>query len=167
MWNTRECAKSSVSTACLEVLNRRTDNVMARRERTNNVYSLWYRTTTKVMIYFVVINSVLSSFITYQRFTRVTRSVPLVVQEQLILPGHLRPSPGTDNVMARRERTNNDLQKNIQKTKALERRNAEISGDGRRCPGSISCSCITSGTDRVTLVNRWYVMNEHCLSFLF
>lgn len=89
MWNTRECANSSVSTACLEVLNRRTDNIMTRRERTNN-----------------------------------------------------------------------DLQKNIQKTKALERRNAEISGDGRRCPGSISCYCTTSGTDRVTLVNCWYVMNE-------
>ena len=83
MLTTRECAKSSVSTACLEVLNRRTDNTMARRERTNN-----------------------------------------------------------------------DLQKNIQKTKALERRNAEISGDGRRCPGRISFSCTTSGTDRVTLVNR-------------
>jgi hypothetical protein len=66
---------------------------ITRKAKRYTMYSLWYRTTTKVMIYFVVINSVLSSFITYQRFTRVTRSVPLVVQEQLILPGHLRPSP--------------------------------------------------------------------------
>ena len=60
----------------------------------------------------------------------------------------------TDNTMAKRKRTNNDLQYTAQKTKDRATRTPLKTGDKLRCSRRISSFCSTCGTRRVTLVTH-------------
>jgi len=58
--------------------------------------------------------------------------------------------------MAKRKRTNNDLQNTTQKTKDL----ATITGGNLRYSGKVSSSCSTSGTRRVAQVTNPVISHE-------
>jgi hypothetical protein len=61
--------------------------------------------------------------------------------------------------MAKRKRTNNDLQNTTQKTTDLETR-APLKPGCAMCLGSASSSCSTSGTLRIALVTNPVICDE-------
>jgi len=65
----------------------------------------------------------------------------------------------TDNTMAKRKRTNNDLQ-NIH-IKDRVTRNPLKTGGKLRWPGRVGSSCSTSGTHRVNLVTKPVISHEY------
>ena len=66
----------------------------------------------------------------------------------------------TDTTMAKRKRTNNDLQNTTQKTKDLAKRTPQKTGSVLRCSGMVSSSTSTCGTRRVTLVTNPVISHE-------
>ena len=66
--------------------------------------------------------------------------------------GVIRIRKSTDNGKKKKDkRTNNDLQNTTQKTKRSRNTNITKTGGGLRCSGSVSSSCSTSDTRRVTV----------------
>ena len=61
--------------------------------------------------------------------------------------------------MAKRKRTNNDLQNTTQKTTDLETR-APLKPGCAMCQGSASTTCSTSGTLRIALVTNPVICDE-------
>ena len=78
-----------------------------------------------------------------------------------ILKGAIRGrNRRTVNIMAKIKRTNNYLQNTTQKTKDPETRTSLKPGDELKCFGSVSSSCFTCDTRRVTLVTHQVISHE-------
>jgi len=64
--------------------------------------------------------------------------------------------------MAKRKRTNNDLQNITHKTKDRVTRTTLNTGDELMCPGRVGSSCSASGARRVTLVTSPILFFQSC-----
>ena len=66
----------------------------------------------------------------------------------------------TDNTMAKRKRTNNDLQNTTQKAKDRARRTPLKTGGKLRCSGRVGSSCSTCGSRLVIFIPIPVIRNK-------